>query len=852
MSERNTNQDMADSNMADSNIEKITQYILSGINTQKRIGLELEHFVYDADEQVMDYDRMSQCLVKMAEAAQGEMVTVEGRVLGYTASHYAVSLEPGCQLEISISPKEAIADIVGIYRDFRVLADRVFGQAGFALHEHAVLPTVESGEIKPDDITLLPKKRYACMDKYFEHTGEFGKYMMRATAATQISIDFSSEEDALLKLRVLQKLAPIVALLTENRSGIRKDDRWKPYLTRCQIWRSVDAERCGYLEGSLSDDYSIEAYAEYLYHAGGIVVEEGDQIVDIAGTRIDEYYAHKEIENVDYFLSMYFPNVRVKKYIEYRIPDSMKIEDAKGYMHFVKQIVYDENVLREMDRLFSKVTSVAEIYEAEDAIFLHGYDAHIYGAPVMKWLEDIFEILLSHPDESNEAISRMIPVVLLNKIYCDGIRGHEEEHAAENVKIREYLSASTAKYHDRVVRTLYVPKIFSDREIRYMRDAITELYGIFDKVIAHYMKSAEYRQLFGFEPELEELILHQPLYSMNIPMARIDLFLNEETRDFKFCEFNTDGASAMNEDRELNTAFRLSKAYKDFSAKYPCRSFELFDSWVEEALKVYREYAEEKDGMPNVCIVDFLENATINEFYIFKEAFEKKGCVVSICDIRNLRYEDGACYSEDDMRIDLIYRRAVTSDIMAHYDEVGPFIEAFKNNSFCLVGDFRTQIVHNKVLYKILHMKQTSEFLNKRQQLYIRNHIPYTVSLSDMFADAALTEQVFNDKDRWIIKPEDSYGSKGVYAGVELDEEAWRQMIQSKQGEKYILQEFCTPYRTDNIVFDNDVFSWIDTSNLTGLFVYNGQVAGIYSRISFEQMISTQYNEMALPTIVAG
>ena len=847
MSDRNTNQDMADSN-----ITKITRYILSGINTQKRFGLELEHFVYDADEQVMDYDRMAQCLVKMAEAAQGEMITVEGRVLGYTADHYAVSLEPGCQLEISISPKEDIADIIGIYREFRVLADRVFGQAGYALHEHAVLPTVENGELAPDDIALLPKKRYACMDRHFEHTGEFGKYMMRATAATQISIDFSSEEDALRKLRVLQKLAPIVALLTENRSGIKKADRWKPYLTRCQIWRSVDPERCGYFEGSLSEDYSIEAYAQHLYHTGGIVVEENDQIVDIEGTRIDEYYAHREIEDVDYFMSMYFPTVRVKKYIEYRIADSMKIEDAENYMHFVKRIVYDEGVLRKMDQLFSKVTSVAEIYEAEDAIFLDGYDAHIYGAPVMEWLENIFEILLSHPDESSEAIRNMIPVVLLDKIYCDGIRGQETAHAAESGKIREYLSASTAKYHDRVVRTLYVPKIFSDKEICYMREAITELYGIFDKVIAHYMQSAEYRQLFGFEPELEELILHQPLYSVNIPMARIDLFLNEKTRDFKFCEFNTDGASAMNEDRELNSAFRLSKAYQTFSAKYPCRSFELFDSWVKEALKVYREYAKAHDAVPNVCITDFMENATTNEFYIFKEAFEKSGCRVSICDIRNLRYEDGVCYAQDGMPIDLVYRRAVTSDIMAHYDEVGAFLEAFRNDSFCLVGDFRTQIVHNKVLYKILHMKQTSEFLNKKQQLYIRNHIPYTVSLSDMFADAALTEQVFTDKDRWIIKPEDSYGSKGVYAGVELDAEAWKQMVQSKRGEKYILQEFCTPYRTDNIVFDNDGFSWIDTSNLTGLFVYNGQVAGIYSRISFEQMISTQYNEMALPTIVAG
>ena len=112
-------------NIDTDNIDKITQYILSGRKTQQRLGLELEHFVYDADYRVIDNERMTQCLIEMAEAAHGEVITVEGMVLGFATGHYIVSLEPGRQLEISISPKEAIADIVGIYRDFRVLADGI-------------------------------------------------------------------------------------------------------------------------------------------------------------------------------------------------------------------------------------------------------------------------------------------------------------------------------------------------------------------------------------------------------------------------------------------------------------------------------------------------------------------------------------------------------------------------------------------------------------------------------------------------------------------------------------------------------------------------------------------------------
>ena len=45
--------------------------------------------------------------------------------------------------------------------------------------------------------------------------------------------------------------------------------------------------------------------------------------------------------------------------------------------------------------------------------------------------------------------------------------------------------------------------------------------------------------------------MREKKYDCNIPIARIDIFYDEETGGFKFCEFNTDGTSAMNEDREL-------------------------------------------------------------------------------------------------------------------------------------------------------------------------------------------------------------------------------------------------------------------------------------------------------------
>ena len=124
-----------------------------------------------------------------------------------------------------------------------------------------------------------------------------------------------------------------------------------------------------------------------------------------------------------------------------------------------------------------------------------------------------------------------------------------------------------------------------------------------------YAKDEDYRRLFGFEPKLEELNLREPTYDSPIPIGRIDIFYNEETGDFKFCEFNTDGTSAMNEDRELNIAIQKTKAYQQMAETHEFKSFELFDSWVETFLEIYHSSQNPKEH-PNVAIVDFMENAT--------------------------------------------------------------------------------------------------------------------------------------------------------------------------------------------------------------------------------------------------
>lgn len=434
------------------------------------------------------------------------------------------------------------------------------------------------------------------------------------------------------------------------------------------------------------------------------------------------------------------------------------------------------------------------------------------------------------------------------ELYKQLIDDNKEESVQSAKAQQHYIETKTARYHGYLIRTLYIPKMFTEDMVRYIEKNATVMYGILEKVILKYRASAEYRRLFGFEERLEGLILRPKHYDCVLPMARIDIFFNEDDYSFKFCEFNTDGSSAMNEDKELNEAIRVTDTFKRFENQYNVRTFELFDSWVKEFKRIYSTYdnAVEK---PYVAIVDFFNGDVSREFTNFQKAFENNGFKCEICEITELKYENNSLISPAGHKIDAVYRRAVTCDIMRNYDVVMPFIRAAEDNAVCLIGDFQTQVVHNKIVFKVLHNPMTMAFLTDDEKRYVKEHIPYTTSLTE---EAVREHNVLNNKEKWVIKPEDSYASKGVYAGVEdMTVDEWKKAVKENIDNHYLLQEYCEPYASWNIDLTHDENAgYKKYSNITGIYMYGGKFAGLYSRIARNSIISTQYSEMSLPTVI--
>lgn len=463
------------------------------------------------------------------------------------------------------------------------------------------------------------------------------------------------------------------------------------------------------------------------------------------------------------------------------------------------------------------------------------------------------------------------------EIYADYVR-HIEEHYKENRQaaevMRNELNRSPLISRGRLIdMPLAIQKVYTAEDDRFFREVVDMTHRICCKVIRHYVENPSYRKGFGFSKELEDLILADPGYDAPLPMARFDIFYNEESGDFRFCEINTDGTSAMNEDYNLDKVNIHNPAHQFIRRKYNLQSYELFDSWVETFLSLYGEYQKSHPTMPpepTVAIVDFLDKGNIPEFYEFAHRFQRQGIYANVVDIRELRYREGRLYAPEGYEIHGIYRRAVTADVMENYDSVKDLLDAYREGNIFLCGSFRTQVVHAKTFFTVLHTDATRAILTEEEWDFVRKHVPYTCdfgpnaetredssagtpacrkvgSTVDAAAEIAGSgidlESVIRDKDRYILKPNDSYGSNSVADGKGHTQEEWEALCRAHYGKGYICQEYAPQYATPNVDFMFGDGEFHDYINMNGLYSYNGRFAGVFTRQACGTIIASHQSE---------
>ena len=321
-----------------------------------KVGIEYERLpVYFETNQSASYegiDGICEFLRLYARNENWDYLLDSKNIIGLKKLHDTITLEPGMQLEMSLTPEKSIQELENKIKDLDESLLPLLDEFGIQLLSYGIYPLTTYKNIK-----ILPKQRYKIMANYL--WGILSDVMMRETAGIQACFDFESEEDAMQKFRIANMLSPIVTAMCANsviRGGV--DTGYKSF--RALAWLNTDSERCGFAT-NFNRNMTFDDYINTVLDTPVIMISRDERIYATNGTMTLKQFMTKEYQGFnatldDFKLSanLYFPDVRLRKFIEIRNQDCVGKGLQYSVIAFYKGILYSKSVLNDVDELLSK------------------------------------------------------------------------------------------------------------------------------------------------------------------------------------------------------------------------------------------------------------------------------------------------------------------------------------------------------------------------------------------------------------------------------------------------------------------------------------------------------------------
>ena len=320
-----------------------------GCKTEQTVGVEYERLPVDKTGKAADYcDGICNFLRDFAREENWDYITDDYNIIGLKQEHSTITLEPGCQIELSVKPEKTLFDLKNRIEALDKKMLPLLSKNGINLLTYGISPLSTY-----KNINLIPKNRYHIMAKYL--WGILSDVMMRETAGIQGCFDFESEEDAIRKFKIANKLTPFMTAMFANspiRGGV--ETGYKTF--RGLSWLNTDNDRCGFA-CNLDEDFSFEKYVDKVLKTPIIFLNKENENIKINGRINFEQYMNDgydgfeaSVEDFNLQANLYFPEVRLRNFIEVRNHDCSKL--LYSVLAIYKGILYNPAAMSETEELF--------------------------------------------------------------------------------------------------------------------------------------------------------------------------------------------------------------------------------------------------------------------------------------------------------------------------------------------------------------------------------------------------------------------------------------------------------------------------------------------------------------------
>lgn len=378
-------------------------------------------------------------------------------------------------------------------------------------------------------------------------------------------------------------------------------------------------------------------------------------------------------------------------------------------------------------------------------------------------------------------------------------------------------------YKGKIIPIILEPGFISPEQLKGYTSMLEEIQHALEKVIdiavEKYVPTDEERVLcddikraFNLNEREVALMTADCGVSQHVVIYRLDLYSNGQPF---ILEFNTDSAAGIMDAYWTTELFLELPQVKKLKDKGFAFLRDDGPDMILRALLKSRYHRKGKVDKPTLLITDWRDVGSKPEQEVLRDFFEDKGYTAILADPRDLTFQHGSLYYKNEV-IDVVHRRAIVKELAQNFSEIQPLLEAARAGAVSVINPFSSAVGSNKAILAIMSDPRYHALFSSNTISFFERYIPWTRMFNGK-PDTSLTNEVRQDKDRYVLKQCKSYGGEAVVVGREKDREAWYRKIdevmQSKE-ELWIVQEFIDrqfdlfPFvEGDDVVFNRMAFN---------------------------------------------
>lgn len=364
-----------------------------------------------------------------------------------------------------------------------------------------------------------------------------------------------------------------------------------------------------------------------------------------------------------------------------------------------------------------------------------------------------------------------------------------QESAAQ---MSSQLAGHGLVFGGRPLCTVLRPRLVTRTEYDRVQHLTRRLMPAFDRILAAALTNSAVRAQFRLAEWEETLVGIDPGFPSASPTSRLDYFVDDHTGEVSLTEYNGEVPAGAGYNDELADMFSELPVTRKFARDWEVMPVPTRHGVIRSVLGAWAAWRGVRE-VPQIGIIDWKEVPTASEFAIYQRHFRNLGIPCSIVDPRDAEY-DGTTLRFGGTPVTLLYKRVLLHELAERGGVDHPVFRAVRDGKVCMVNPPRCKILHKKASLAALTDEQNAHLLTADQQQAVASCVPWTRVVEERSttfhgARIDLVSYAAQNRERFVLKPNDDYGGAGIVLGWTVDGDTWNAALRTALTNPYVVQE---------------------------------------------------------------